>query len=589
MMIETSGRYPEDFCEDMKRTLSQYRDEAFLRAFFEAMDEPVLRRSIRFNRMKILRDLDLSEKDADVWMARFAQDFFSHYGIKAQHVPWSRDGYFYTSELRLSKVPEYRAGLFYIQEASAMLPGELIQTQAGEFGLDLCAAPGGKTLRMAEGLGEKGYLLSNDISRSRARILLYNVKHLGLNNTAVISVDPKTLLPQYAGLFDCIVLDAPCSGEGMMRRHAESIEARRQYDASAFTPIQRSLLELAVALLKEGGRLVYSTCTFNTSENEAQILDLLRTHQNLELLDGRKILASAEGISQGFPIDGDERLKNCLRIFPNECAGEGHFAALLRKGTLSEPQSDRIDEPAQVQRDPHMQWGTQSRQDPQARLEDRSFDRDRLDHDRLNRDRLNCDRTDGERADRARLLNGKKKAKAKAQARSGGTALHLDFAKKAFSRFLDENAQASCLDFISKMNAQAMDSELRLQARHLILSIVKSDVALDQKGMHVLREGIVLGEIKEGKVTRFIPDEQLLAALPPRLFKAELRLEEGDPILNRYIQGQTLSMDDISDQLIGDPEVEYISVSLKGHGLGWLKREDRRLKNLLAKNPSISM
>lgn len=242
-------------------------------------------------------------------------------GIAAEAVPWSLgNGYYYGNEAVPGKHPYYSAGLYYLQEPSAMAPGALLPVEPGERVLDLCAAPGGKSTQLGDRLWGSGLLLSNDLSASRAKGLLKNLELFGIGNILVTAEAPKRLSECFPEFFDKILVDAPCSGEGMFRKEPSMTGDWETRGPEYYAVIQRELLLLSCRMLKPGGLLLYSTCTFSEMEDEGTVSWLLREAPDMEQL----VLEVRHGFVQGK--DGAS-----VRLFPWKLKGEGHFAALLRK------------------------------------------------------------------------------------------------------------------------------------------------------------------------------------------------------------------------------------------------------------------
>lgn len=213
--------------------------------------------------------------------------------------------------------PLHHAGAFYIQEPSATSAVEMLGVQPGEFVLDLCAAPGGKSTQIGAKLGGEGLLWSNEIVKSRANILLSNIERMGVANAVVSNAHPDALCSRLAGQFDRVLVDAPCSGEGMFRKNDEAQEAWSVEHVKSCAERQLLILESAKRALRPGGVLVYSTCTFSREENEDVIARFLADNPDFALEDS--------GVSFGRPT-----MQYARRIFPQD-GGEGHFAARLRK------------------------------------------------------------------------------------------------------------------------------------------------------------------------------------------------------------------------------------------------------------------
>ncbi len=237
-------------------------------------------------------------------------------------VSWTENGFYVREGDPVTSHPYYYAGLYYVQEPSAMLPAALLGAKPGDRVLDLCAAPGGKATELGSRLLGSGVLAANDISHSRAKALLKNLELHGVGNVLVSSEEPGKLAAHYKNYFDKILVDAPCSGEGMFRKDPSMRKAYGNRGPSDYAPLQYAIADAAVAMLRPGGRMVYSTCTFSKVENEEVLLRLLREHPEMRVVPAPQI----EG---AVSLEG--RLAGCVRLFPHRVRGEGHFAALLEK------------------------------------------------------------------------------------------------------------------------------------------------------------------------------------------------------------------------------------------------------------------
>lgn len=244
-------------------------------------------------------------------------------------IPWITNGYFYPEDIRPSKCALYQAGLYYLQEPSAMTPASRLLPDPGEYVLDMCAAPGGKATALGAALKGQGLLVANDISSSRARALLRNIELFGIPNSFVTSVAPKDLVPCFPEFFHKIILDAPCSGEGMFRKEEALARDWSPAKSQELSLIQRDLILQAADMLRPGGYLLYSTCTFAPQEDEGTVSYLLENRPDMELME----IPGYKGFSQGVPSwgNGQPQLTRCVRIFPHKMNGEGHFMALLHK------------------------------------------------------------------------------------------------------------------------------------------------------------------------------------------------------------------------------------------------------------------
>ena len=268
---------------------------------------------VRVNELKITKD-------------RFRALWKSRGGGDLEEIPWIHNGFFTDNTPKFSGHPLYQTGLFYIQEPSAMAPAENLPITPGDYVLDLCAAPGGKSTELLAKLGSTGLLHSNDISASRALALRKNLELAGAVNAFVTAESPDKLAQHFRGFFDKILVDAPCSGEGMFRREPGMSAYWEEKGPEYYAPLQADILASAVTMLKNGGCLMYSTCTFSSLENEANVLSLLNRFPELQLL----YIPDQKGYSRGV-LPGTEK---CVRIYPHKMQGEGQFMALFVKRTF---------------------------------------------------------------------------------------------------------------------------------------------------------------------------------------------------------------------------------------------------------------
>ncbi len=248
-------------------------------------------------------------------------------------VPWTDHGFYYDPADSVTKHPYYYAGLYYIQEPSAMLPASRLPVEPGDLILDLCAAPGGKSTELASRLEGTGFLVSNDASASRAKALVKNLSIWGCSNCCITAEKPDRLLEAFGTCFDKILVDAPCSGEGMFRKDSGLIASWEKRGPAEYAAVQKEILTSAVPMLRPGGMLLYSTCTFSEEEDEEVVEWVLQQFPDLHLED----VEPASGLSHGrAPV------QKTVRIWPHHAEGEGHFLALFRKeGACGSP--DRED------------------------------------------------------------------------------------------------------------------------------------------------------------------------------------------------------------------------------------------------------
>ena len=233
-------------------------------------------------------------------------------------VPWEKCGFYYDPEARPGLHPYHEAGVYYLQEASAMSAVALLDPQPGERICDLCAAPGGKTTQIAGKMLGEGFLLCNEINPKRARILSRNIERMGVANALVTNEHPARLAEKFPGYFHRVLIDAPCSGEGMFRKEEAAITDWSQETVEMCAHRQGEILRSGAALVAPGGRLVYSTCTFAPEENEQAIENFLASHPEfaLEAVDAPWFTQVGTGM---------------FRLWPHKLLGEGHFVAVLRK------------------------------------------------------------------------------------------------------------------------------------------------------------------------------------------------------------------------------------------------------------------
>lgn len=245
-------------------------------------------------------------------------------------IPWIENGFYFSEKDKPAKHPYYFAGLYYIQEPSAMTPANVLPIDEGDVVFDMCAAPGGKSTELGAKLNQTGLLITNDISNSRAKALLKNVEVSGIPNVCVLSEDPKKIANRFSTFFDKVLIDAPCSGEGMFRKDNKLIKSWQKNGPEFYSEIQKSIILNGADMLKPGGKLLYSTCTFSKLEDEESVKHLLRNRPEMHLID----IKPYDGFEHGF-VENEEdesmQLEKTVRIFPHKMQGEGHFLALFEK------------------------------------------------------------------------------------------------------------------------------------------------------------------------------------------------------------------------------------------------------------------
>ena len=290
-----SKMLPIEFLERMEKMLgNDYR------AFLESYDKEEYK-ALRFNPLRGKQE-----------------DFDRNNSFHLNSVPWEENGYYYEEEDKPGKHPYHEAGVYYIQEPSAMAPVHFLNPRPGETILDLCAAPGGKSPQIGSKMNGQGLLLTNEIHPQRAKILSENIERMGISNAIVCNETPQRLADRFEAFFDKILVDAPCSGEGMVRKNDDARNEWSPANVELCAKRQDEILECAANMLKSGGTIVFSTCTFSEEENEGSIRRFLESHPEFEV--------------QNVPLyDGMEQSEWGIRLWPHKIKGEGHFLSVLKK------------------------------------------------------------------------------------------------------------------------------------------------------------------------------------------------------------------------------------------------------------------
>ncbi len=421
-----------------------------------------------------------------------------------KRIPWVANGYYYDTKEQPARHPYYYAGLYYIQEPSAMTPASLLPVQKGDRVLDICAAPGGKSTELGAKLSGEGLLVSNDISNSRAKALLKNIELFGIRNALVLSEAPNKLYEYFPEYFDKILIDAPCSGEGMFRKSPAIMKNWEQYGVEYYNKLQKEIILFAAKMLKPGGMMLYSTCTFSPEENEGTISYLLEQFPEFRVINAipsveeqKRLGISYEGFDfgkpewvEGLPEDAPyrEELKHCLRLWPHKLNGEGHFIALLQKGN-------------------------------QTLTEQKAMEQ---------------------------------------------------FSTKVPSKIgkgISEEAKEFFRD-IKWNSLEEDDFYQRLEVREDRIYMIPEGLP-DTKGLRILRQGLLLGEMKK---QRFEPAQALASALSSSEYEKQLHLLGSSREAIRYLKCEGLEAED----RVGDG---WQLVCVDGYPLGWGKMAKGSFKN----------
>ncbi|MGG1879749.1 RsmB/NOP family class I SAM-dependent RNA methyltransferase [Paenibacillus cisolokensis] len=464
-------------------------------------------------------------------------------------VPWCPTGYYVEDGARPGRHPYYHAGLYYIQEPSAMSPVELLDVQPGDRVLDLCAAPGGKSTQIAAKLGGQGVLISNDLNPDRTKALAKNLEMCGVRNAIVLNEQPDRIAEAFPAYFDKILVDAPCSGEGMFRKDESMLKYWEASSPLVFAEMQRDILRSAANMLAPGGTMVYSTCTFSPEENEGMIAAFLEEHPEFSVIPIDASFGFASGETAWLQRHGlamsealREQIAGTGRLWPHKVRGEGHFVAVLAK----EGEVNRDEEPRSL---PH----------------------------------VNGQMTGGEAALAATSRqegNNSRKSKAELKAARHG---HKDRNRKeaAGSRGSGKGAQAFAgdlgpfMEFIHERLRVDLQGHVVVYGSQIYISALPEKERLSQ--LKTVRPGWYAGQLKSG---RFVPGHPLAVALRAEEAVRHVNLSSADGEAVRYLKGETLTVDE--ERIICHPGIEtkgYVLVCIDGYSAGWGKWQAGMLKN----------
>ncbi len=490
--------------------------------------------------------------------------------FELEAVPWTKDGFYISGDAAPGRHPYYHAGLYYIQEPSAMLPGEILGAEPGERILDICAAPGGKTVQIAAAMKGSGLLVSNDINTERVKALVKNIELCGIRNAIVLNEAPEKLAQNFTGFFDRILIDAPCSGEGMFRKDEAAARSWESFKCERCTKLQEPILHYADRLLKPGGTLVYSTCTFSPEEDEQMIMRFICSHGGYELVEIPKVA----GIEGGRPewafaavnterrgIDDDgcaeecgiisdntsdavicsevnctsesyDKLKRTARLWPHRLRGEGHFVAKLIKKRHGDTSTERC--AAEVGR-----FAEASRQlgDEKVRTVPEESSDEKV-------------RTVPE-GEKVRTVPDGEKVRTVPE-----DTVSYEELPEVFHRFVDDNMTY-------------FPEGVFMQRGRNLYHLPEAPPQL--AGLKTAKFGWFLGTFEAG---RFEPSHSLVIALEKNAFKRTLELSADSREVRSYLKGETLMI---------EGEKGLTAVCVDGITLGWAKQTGDMLKNLYPK------
>ena len=432
---------PNTFYDRMKATLKDDFD-----AFMQTYDRDY-HVSLNVNTLKI---------DVPTFLKTFP------YTLKP--VPWTEDGFYYNPEDAVTKHPYFYAGLYYVQEPSAMAPVNVLKPQPGYICLDLCAAPGGKSMQISNFIEDKGMLVTNDINETRVKAILRNVEKFGLRNVVILNETPQNIAKVMGNHFDSILIDAPCSGEGMFRKDPKAVKSWEKYGPSECQVIQRGIIEQLEQLVRKEAQIAYSTCTFAEIGNEDQLTYLL---ENDDVFSPKAL--SLEGIALDDPSKPYQ-----THIWPHRNEGEGHFIGTLNAMGKDEKQT----------------------------------------------------------------------------------------------AYYEENEPPEVFQLFMKQHLKRpLRGHFSLEGERLLL---KPEVKMPLKTLHVVREGLLLGEITKG---RFTPSQALAMYLKADDFSPTVQFSAEDGDVMKYLKGETVFV---------SVETEGLHlVCVDGFPLGFSKVSKGTLKNLL--------
>ncbi|MGD0030108.1 MULTISPECIES: RsmB/NOP family class I SAM-dependent RNA methyltransferase [Paenibacillus] len=482
-------------------------------------------------------------------------------------IPWCGTGFYVPHGVKPGLHPYYHAGLYYIQEPSAMAPVELLDVQPGDHVLDLCAAPGGKSTQIAAKLQGKGVLVTNDIHSERTKALAKNVELYGVRNAVVLNESPERIAGAFPHYFNKVLIDAPCSGEGMFRKDEDMVKSWEHHSVEKCVLMQRDILETAAKLLAPGGTIVYSTCTFAPEENEAMIAEFLNLNPDFTVHDIPETAGFAPGrpdwVRQMLPETAEktgavlDQTRGTARLWPHLLEGEGHYVAVLqhRSETSTEQISSVEDEKETVSKIDEDQGIAVTQPLSKA---DRKRERLMRTESRERNDRPARGGKNEGKAGRNNERDARKSNRGKGR---GTDQVNID-PGTVYQQFIEEHLEIELLGetvFYGDRVYQSSVGASRLE------------------GLKVIRPGWFMGTVKNG---RFVPSHPLACALNSSEARRVINLASASGEAVRYLKGETLNIEEARVECkSGAAAKGYALVCVDGYALGWGKWLDGVLKN----------
>ncbi|NMI02673.1 NOL1/NOP2/sun family putative RNA methylase [Paenibacillus sp. SZ31] len=496
-------------------------------------------------------------------------------------IPWCETGFYVPHGVKPGLHPYYHAGLYYIQEPSAMAPVELLQVEPGDRVLDLCAAPGGKTTQIAAKLQGKGVLVTNDIHAERTKALAKNVELYGVRNAVVLNESPERIANAFPHYFDKVLIDAPCSGEGMFRKDEHMVKSWEHHSVEKCVLMQRDILETAARLLAPGGTIVYSTCTFAPEENEAMIAEFLNVNRDFIVMDIPEETGFAPGrpewVRQMMPEKAEEteavldQTRGTARLWPHLLEGEGHYVAVLQHRAGQGLETDQ----SGVVKEGAMEYGQVvdvSRIEVEGN-KDHSIAASSIAMTKADRKKERLLRIESRESHDRQAGGGKNSGR---QGKKG-----KDYGGRKAERGQGRGVDQASIDPVA-IYTQFMKEQLEVELVGETVCygdrVYQSSVGATRlEGLKVIRPGWFMGTIKNG---RFVPSHPLACALNASEARRSVNLSSAAGEAVRYLKGETLNIEEERVVLKADIVAKgYVLVCVDGYAAGWGKWLDGVLKN----------